>query len=318
MAEVLEARTLLSFSIGERVQTIGETSCRAGAFTTASRYGTVAAGQLGTIRQGPVNGEGLEWYRVDWDYSYALTDGWSAGGSPRFVSAVAAPDLTATSVRVSASTVALGGTITVNYTLQNLGGAAPQSQTKIALVNPSSVTQVLHFVTYAEPAIAANSTSPRSGSITVPAGAAAGTYQIRLFVDNQSSIGQTNEGNDIIAGPNITVSTPTRYADLVPQNLSLNLTSGIPGSNVQVNFSVRNDGAGASLATTANIRLSTSSSAPSTSDPLLGTVDINALAADGGQQSFAPTYQIPGGTAAGQKYIWVIVESQLAHAGRDS
>jgi hypothetical protein len=50
MVEFLEARLLLAFAVGERVQTIGLTSSRAGAFTTATLYQTIPAGQLGTIK----------------------------------------------------------------------------------------------------------------------------------------------------------------------------------------------------------------------------------------------------------------------------
>ena len=154
-----------------------------------------------------------------------------AGPNITVTSPVVAPDLTITAGTISPSPSTVSNaavrTITVNYTLQNLGGAAPQSQTKIALVNPSNVSQVLNSVTFTEAAIAASSSSSRSGTITVPAGAAAGSYQVRLYVDNQSDIGQTVINNDIVAGPNITVST---LAD-TPDYPSATWIGGVPGSN---------------------------------------------------------------------------------------
>ncbi|MDO8273246.1 MAG: pre-peptidase C-terminal domain-containing protein [Gammaproteobacteria bacterium] len=97
------------------------------------------------------------------------------------------------------------------------------------------------------------------------------------------------------------------YADLMPQNLSLTPTSGKAGSTVLISFNVRNSGPDTSTATTANIRLSASSSDPSRTDPPLGSVSIGALSS-GGQQSFSSTYTIPADTSSAQRYVWVIVD----------
>ena len=168
-------------------------------------------------------------------------------------SAVVAPDLTITAGTISPSPSTVSNaavrTITVNYTLQNLGGAAPQSQTKIALVNPSNVSQVLNSVTFTEAAIAASSSSSRSGTITVPAGAAAGSYQVRLYVDNQSDIGQTVINNDIVAGPNITVTSPVVAPDLTITagtiSPSPSTVSNAAVRTITVNYTLQNLGGAA-------------------------------------------------------------------------
>src|SRR5690606_28097416 len=84
---------------------------------------------------------------------------------------VVAPDLTANSITVDDSTADPGQTITVSYTLQNLGGAAPQSQTKLRLVDPNDVADVLAEVIYTEASIGANTNAQRSHAITVPGNA---------------------------------------------------------------------------------------------------------------------------------------------------
>ncbi len=106
-----------------------------------------------------------------------------------------------------------------------------------------------------------------------------------------------------------------QYSDLMPQNLALSPLGGLPGSSVQVGFTVINKGLSASLATTVSIRLSTSPSSLSTGGPLLGSVPVDALA-PGAQRSFFPSFLIPSGTAAGQWYVWVLVDPGLsAHQG---
>jgi hypothetical protein len=112
------------------------------------------------------------------------------------------------------------------------------------------------------------------------------------------------------------------YADLVPENLTLLPTGGGAGSTVQVNFKIDDIGNGASLATTANIVLSASSTAPSDTDPILGSVNVNALAEDDGTESFSPDVTIPAGTTSGSYFIWVVPDpggtaNQGPNAGTD-
>ncbi|MBC7785699.1 MAG: IPT/TIG domain-containing protein, partial [Burkholderiales bacterium] len=97
--EQLEERVFLAFAIGDRVQTVGSTASRASASTSAQEYATITTGQLGTVKTNVTNNQGFEWYRVDWDnYNLPLSDGWSAGGSPRFILAAApAPSISSVS-----------------------------------------------------------------------------------------------------------------------------------------------------------------------------------------------------------------------------
>jgi hypothetical protein len=101
---------------------------------------------------------------------------------------LAVPDLTASSISVSPSRVDPGGSIVVTYTLHNSGGAAaPQTQTKIRIVNPNNISQELTAPTFAEAGLAAGGSQQRSNTVPIPAGATAGTFQVRLVLDNQST-----------------------------------------------------------------------------------------------------------------------------------
>ena len=140
------------------------------------------------------------------------------------------------------------------------------------------------------------------------------SFYVVMKTDSADEVTESNENNNFgqvgreYDWDSISITANTQYSNLVPQAVTLSPDNGLADSDVKVSFTVINNGPVASFATTANVRLSTSSTNPSPSDPLLGTVAIDALTGNGGQQSFAPTYRIPAGASAGQKYIWIIVE----------
>jgi uncharacterized membrane protein len=105
-----------------------------------------------------------------------------------------------------------------------------------------------------------------------------------------------------------TITSPTaQLSDLVVQSFTVNPSSGLAGSSTTASLTIRNQGAGTALASTTNIRISTSTGAPTTQDPLLVQLSIPAIA-PGATYSVSPTITIPSGRAAGQNYIWVILD----------
>jgi hypothetical protein len=96
-------------------------------------------------------------------------------------------------------------------------------------------------------------------------------------------------------------------SDLVIQSLSVSPTSGPAGSSVTVNLTIRNQGSGTASASTTNIRLATSSSNVTTSDPLLASVSTPSIS-PGATNTINRTVTIPSGTSAGTRYIWVILD----------
>src|SRR5690606_34406355 len=100
----------------------------------------------------------------------------------------------------------------------------------------------------------------------------------------------------------------TDPADLVTQSLTVTPTSGTPDSTVNVSFTIRNNGGTTANPSTANIRLATSSSNVTTSDPLLTSVSVPSIGANG-THPVNVNVTIPSGRAAGQNYVWVILDT---------
>lgn len=94
--------------------------------------------------------------------------------------------------------------------------------------------------------------------------------------------------------------------DLVPQNLSVSPSSVNAGSNVTASFTVRNIGTAAAASSKTNLRLSTSSSTVTTSDPLLKTVTTPSLGA-GSSYTHNEVLTIPN-VSSGTYYVWVILD----------
>ncbi|MEX0655296.1 MAG: N-acetylmuramoyl-L-alanine amidase [Phycisphaeraceae bacterium] len=124
-----------------------------------------------------------------------------------------APDLTVSEISVDKSEVSAGNMVQVDYTLENLGSAAGESVTKLRLVNPDDVTDVLVSDIYTEPAIDGHSSEQRSHSLTIPSDAAPGTYRVRLILDDESELNQSDEDNDLHWGPDVDIDDATDPPD---------------------------------------------------------------------------------------------------------
>jgi len=96
-------------------------------------------------------------------------------------------------------------------------------------------------------------------------------------------------------------------SDLIVQNLSITPNSGPPGSNVNVSFTIYNQGSGTANANTTNIRIKSTTGNPTTSDPLLASLSIPSIAA-GGSYNVNQSVTIPASSPAGVNYIWVILD----------
>jgi len=152
-----------------------------------------------------------------------------------------------------------------------------------------------------------NSTLNSSGSVTVTASVTlpsvpAGTYYILAVVDPSNFHPESNEGNNVAAYA-VAIG---QQSDLVPLNLTRSPSFGLVGTMVTVSFTVYNQGAGTAGASTANIRLSPSSTAPSPADSLLATVSVPSVAA-GASYAVSQNVRIPS-VSAGAYYIWVILD----------
>ncbi|HVT30714.1 MAG TPA: GH25 family lysozyme, partial [Lacipirellulaceae bacterium] len=96
--------------------------------------------------------------------------------------------------------------------------------------------------------------------------------------------------------------------DLIAQNLTITPGSGSAGSSVNLSFTIANVGGSAANPSTANIRLASSNSGVTTTDPLLTSISVPTVAPSG-TFPVKLSVTIPGGATAGQNYVWVILDA---------
>ncbi len=96
-------------------------------------------------------------------------------------------------------------------------------------------------------------------------------------------------------------------SDLIPLGLKVNPTSGLAGSNTSVSFVIYNQGTRTANASTTDIRITTSNSNVTTSDPLLASINIPILPVDT-TYPVTQSVQIPNNLSPGTYYVWVILD----------
>jgi len=115
-------------------------------------------------------------------------------------------DLTPQNISVSPTPALAGGTVTVSYSVANIGGtAAPASHTKVVIKD--SANNIFAQQTFATAALGIGATTNESHSMGLT-GASAGPYNVYVTVDANSEAGQTNTVNDTSGAVPLTVQTP--------------------------------------------------------------------------------------------------------------
>ena len=135
-----------------------------------------------------------------------------------------AVDLIPQNVTSNLSSVVAGNTLVINLTMADAGSTAAGATTTRLRLNTSSTTTSPSDVSLGDistPAIAANSSTPLSMTVTIPAGTAAGTYYVWAVADNGSVLTQSSYSNDYahspsftvtVAGPTMSLSSPNAGA----------------------------------------------------------------------------------------------------------
>jgi len=95
--------------------------------------------------------------------------------------------------------------------------------------------------------------------------------------------------------------------DLILKSFTVD-ASGAAGSNVNFSLSIINQGTATANFSTAEMRLSTSSVAPSSSDPLLLSMFVGDLAPGSTLNSSGTTMPIPANLSAGNYYVWMSLD----------
>jgi len=140
-------------------------------------------------------------------------------------------------------------------------------------------------------------------SFTIPSGYLVSGGQYRWNMTTFNSSGQNGSFSSPLY---FQVASPAQ-SDLIIRNLTVNPNSGSGGSSATVSFTIYNQGSGTANASTTNIRINTSSTNVTTSDPLLTSISTPSISA-GGSYNVSQTVTIPSNRPTGTNYIWVILD----------
>ena len=205
------------------------------------------------------------------------------------------PDLDVTAFTAPALAAA-GQAISVTDTIKNAGaGAAGPSQTRFYLSANGTLEPADALVgARSVPALAAGAASSGSATVTIPQGAATGTWYLIAAADGEGVIGEASETNNtysrtIKVGPDLDItalSAPSAAA---------------PGQTITITDTTKNAGGGEAGPSLTQIFLS-KNSAIDADDVLAGSRNVPALAA-GAASSGSITFTVPEATATGSWYI---------------
>ncbi|MBR1088699.1 M10 family metallopeptidase C-terminal domain-containing protein, partial [Bradyrhizobium manausense] len=227
--------------------------------------------------------------------------------------APAKPDLTASFDSVSSTTIAAGGSTSVDFWVVNFGkAAAAASISGLYLSTDATITTGdTLLTTVASPGLSANGApgyyDHQTVSLALPANLSPGTYYIGGLADYNNAISESNEANNNHDVTQITVTAPAAPAkpDLTASFDSVSSTTIAPGGSTNVDFWVVNFGKAAAAASISGLYLSTDATI-TTGDTLLTTVASPGLSANG-----APGYYdhqtvslaLPANLSPGTYYI---------------
>ncbi len=210
---------------------------------------------------------------------------------------------------LSSSSVAIGGSVTLNYGVINFGNAvAGASNSGIYLSTDRTITTSDTLLrTDSVQSISPNYGEWEQIDITIPVTVAAGTYYIGAIADYNNAITESNEANNSLTGLGITIGGP----GLPDLNLNdvpyLNSSSVVSGDSVTLSYYVNNLlGNVVAGGSTSGIYLSTDSTI-TTSDTLVATDGVQSISS-GYKEYEQANVTIPGTLAAGTYYIGVIAD----------
>jgi subtilase family serine protease len=163
------------------------------------------------------------------------------------------------------------------------------------------------------PALPAGSEQTITVNGTIPSAQAPGTWYLGAVADAFSSIAESNESNNALAGNTLQVSG----SDLAVLSVS-GPASGLTGQAVPVTVTIRNLGPGAAPSSYLYVYLS-KDAVITTLDSRIGYVPVPALAA-GAEQTIVVSATIPAAQAPGTWYLGAIADaiSQVPEANESN
>ena len=202
------------------------------------------------------------------------------------------PDLTISAL-TAPSTAGAGTSISVTDTTKNSGAgeAGPTTTSFYLSTNYTLDASAVLIGSRGVGTIAAGATNQATTSVTIPSGTASGAYYIIARADAGNAVPELYEDNNtyyksITIGPDLAVSAVT----VLP-------TATGAGMTITISDTTKNNGPGASPASTTRFYLSTDGSLDGT-DTLLGSRSVPALSA-AGTNSGTTSVTVPTSTTAG-------------------
>ena len=232
--------------------------------------------------------------KADWDG--AVTEGVETNNVRASAAMKIGPDLIVAAVTAPAVAVA-GGTIDVADTTKNQGGgAAAASTTRFYWSTNTSIDAADQMIgVRSVPLLEAGVSSTLTSTLPVPAGATAGSYYVIAQADGPGGLPETTENNNTRATTAVKVGP-----DLIVSALTIPAT-GAAGVAIAVTDSTKNQGAGASTASSTGFYLSANPTL-SADDQFIGSRPVGALVA-GATSTTVTMVQIPDGTLPGSYYV---------------
>jgi subtilase family serine protease len=231
------------------------------------------------------------------------------------VTAPPAPDLTEY-VAVNHTTVAAGGSLTIDAYDMNIGNAVSGASTAQIYLSTSStiITSDTVLATITSPETLATVSQPgyydhQQVAVALPGNLAPGTYYIGGIADYNNQVSESNEANNTYNVVQVTVTAPPQ-PDLT-EYVAVNHTTVAAGGSVTIDAYDMNIGNAVSGASTAQIYLSTSPTV-TTSDTVLATITSSETLATVGQPGYydhqTVTVTLPSNLAPGTYYIGGIAD----------
>ncbi|MBK39128.1 MAG: hypothetical protein CMB50_02750 [Euryarchaeota archaeon] len=218
------------------------------------------------------------------------------------------PDIEATSVGTSSSSVVMGETITVQYRIDNVGTDYSGSfYWKLYLSTDTTIsTSDVYVDEFSVSSISGG--SYRSGyeySVTIPTGMNSGYHYLGMIADNRGTVSELDETNNIVSSSSrIDIEEP---ADLVPDSPS-GPSTGQSGQQVSLSWRIDNAGDDTSGWFYWEMYLSTDSTITS-SDTKLGSTQQASSISGGSYRSGTMSANLPSNLAQGTYYFGIIVDS---------
>lgn len=212
-----------------------------------------------------------------------------------------------------------GGTIVMDFTIQNTGNAAGDGSGGLDRFYISNTPDLngnyteLKSTNTASMAAGA-SFNVNSGNLTIPPNTNNGNYYILFFIDSDNVVNESNESNNIVSYP-ISIGGNSGTPDYSISNYTLDGNSNTitvsPGQTVMGSLIAQNEGNGNATQTTTGKYYYSDDNSLGANDPVVGTDNISPLGA-GQQTTETETITIPTNAQLGNRFMFYKIDADNA------